>query len=119
MDRRPVGGLIARSFVPPVPIQMLRDLKRTRKQLVREIARHTLGAQKMLEDENVKLTRRGHRYSGPQRLGGSCQRSSPGKPTPERLAACTTGRPKADRTEIVAAVHGGLTEQRPRCAAER
>ena len=50
-------GLIRSSFVPPAPIQALRDLTRTRKQLVREIARHTLRIQKTLEDANLKLTR--------------------------------------------------------------
>src|SRR5262249_51442006 len=49
-------GLIRASFVPPAPIQELRDLTRTRKQLVREIAQHTLRIQKVLEDANVKLT---------------------------------------------------------------
>ena len=49
-------GLIRSSFVPPAPIQDLRDLTRTRKQLVREIARHTQRIQKTLEDANVKLT---------------------------------------------------------------
>jgi transposase len=39
-------GLIRGSFVPPVAIQALRDLTRTRKQLVREIARHTQRVQK-------------------------------------------------------------------------
>src|SRR6195256_474565 len=34
-------GLIRGSFVPPAPVQELRDLTRTRKQLVREIGRHT------------------------------------------------------------------------------
>jgi transposase len=34
-------GLIRSSFVPPEPIQELRDLTRTRKQLTREIVRHT------------------------------------------------------------------------------
>ena len=48
-------GLIRGSFVPPTPIQELRDLTRTRKQLVGEIARHTLRLQKALEDANVKL----------------------------------------------------------------
>ena len=52
-------GLIRSSFVPPAPIQALRDLTRTRKQLVGEIARHTLRIQKTLEDANLKLTR-GH-----------------------------------------------------------
>jgi transposase len=49
-------GLIRGSFVPPVQIQELRDLTRTRTQLVREVARHTQRLQKTLEDGNVKLT---------------------------------------------------------------
>src|SRR6188474_1581683 len=49
-------GLIRGSFVPPTPIQELRDLTRTRKQLVGEIARHTLRLQTTLEDANLKLT---------------------------------------------------------------
>ena len=40
-------GLIRASFVPPAPIHELRDLTRTRKQLVREIAQHTLRVQKV------------------------------------------------------------------------
>ena len=36
-------GLIRASFVPPTPIQELRELTRTRKQFVREIARETRG----------------------------------------------------------------------------
>lgn len=49
-------GLIRSSFVPPRPVQELRDLTRTRKQLVREVAQHTLRIQKTLEDANVKLS---------------------------------------------------------------
>src|SRR5262249_22159005 len=48
-------GLIRGSFVPPAPMQDLRGLTRTRKQLVREIAQHTLRIQKTLEDANIKL----------------------------------------------------------------
>jgi transposase len=48
-------GLIRASFVPPAPIQELRDLTRTRKQLVREIAQHSLRIRKVLEDANIKL----------------------------------------------------------------
>ena len=43
-------GLIRGSFVPPAPIQELRDLTRTRKQLTREIIQHTNRIQKVLED---------------------------------------------------------------------
>lgn len=49
-------GLVRASFVPPTPILELRDLTRTRKQLVREISQHTLRTQKVLEDANVKVT---------------------------------------------------------------
>jgi len=48
-------GLIRSSFVPPAAIQELRDLTRTRKQLVREISQHSLRIQKVLEDANLKL----------------------------------------------------------------
>jgi transposase len=48
-------GLIRASLVPPGPIQELRDLTRTRKQLMREITQHKQRIQKVLEDANVKL----------------------------------------------------------------
>jgi transposase len=41
-------GLIRGSFVPPAPIQAVRDLTRTRKQLVREIAQHTRESRRRL-----------------------------------------------------------------------
>lgn len=47
-------GLLRAGFVPPTPVQELRDLTRTRKQLVREIGRHTQRRQKILEDANIK-----------------------------------------------------------------
>jgi transposase len=46
-------GLIRSSFVPPG--QELRDLTRTRKQLVREVVQHKQRIQKVLEDGNIKL----------------------------------------------------------------
>jgi hypothetical protein len=49
-------GLIRGSFVSPAPIQALRDLTRTRRQLVQEMSRHVLRIQKTLEDANLKLT---------------------------------------------------------------
>ena len=102
-------GLIEGSFVPPAPIQALRDLTRTRKQLMREIARHTLRVQKTLEDANVKLTRVVTDILG---TSGRAILSAliAGETDPERLADCTTGRLKADRAEIIAAVHGRVTE---------
>ena len=48
-------GLIRASFVPDAPTQDMRDLLRTRKQLVREQASHVQRIQKTLEDANIKL----------------------------------------------------------------
>lgn len=49
-------GLIEASFVPPTPIQELRDLTRTRKQLKAEQGRHVQRIHKVLEDANIKVT---------------------------------------------------------------
>ena len=101
-------GLIRGSFVPPAPIQELRDLTRTRKQLVREVARHTQRLQKTLEDANVKLTRVVTDILG---VSGRAILAAliAGETDPERLADCTNVRVKADRADIVAAVHGRVT----------
>src|SRR5712691_1937556 len=101
-------GLIRGSFVPPPPIQELRDLTRTRKQLVREIARHTLRIHKTLEDANVKLT-----AVLTDTLGVSgraiLQALVAGERSPERLAALANERIKASRAELIAALHGRVT----------
>src|SRR5438067_12171516 len=47
--------LIRGSFVPPAPVQELRDLTRTRKQLVQEQSQHVQRIHKVLEDANVML----------------------------------------------------------------
>ena len=101
-------GLIRGSFGPPAPIQELRDLTRTRKQLVGEVTRHTQRLQKTLEDANVKLTRVVTDILG---VSGRAILAAliAGETDPERLADCTTGRLKASRADIVAAVHGRVT----------
>jgi transposase len=48
-------GLIRASFVPDTQTQEMRNLLRTRKQLVREQSSHVLRVQKTLEDANIKL----------------------------------------------------------------
>ncbi len=102
-------GLIRSSFVPPAPIQELRDLTRTRKQLVGEIARHTLRIQKTLEDANVKLTQVMSDILG---TSGRAILTAlvAGETDPHRLADLTRGRLKATRAELVDALHGRVTE---------
>jgi transposase len=102
-------GLIRPSFVPPAPIQQLRDLTRTRKQLVREISRHTLRIQKTLEDANIKLT------GVISNLLGVSGRAilnalASGETDPEKLADLTEGRLKAPRDQIMEALRGTITD---------
>lgn len=48
-------GLLKRSFVPERAVEELRQLTRTRTQLVREAARHAARIDKTLQDANIKL----------------------------------------------------------------
>jgi transposase len=102
-------GLIRSSFVPPAPIQELRDLTRTRKQLMGEIARHTLRIQKTLEDANLKLTQVMSDMMG---TSGRAILSAlvAGETDPERLADLTMGRLRAARADLIDALHGRVTE---------
>jgi transposase len=101
-------GLIRSSFVPPAPIQELRDLTRTRKQVVREMTRHTQRIQKTLEDANVKLTEVISDILGTS--GRAILKALvAGETDPERLADLTSGRLKATRTELVEALTGRVT----------
>jgi len=95
-------GLIRASFVPPAPIQALRNLTRTRKQLSQGIARHTLRLQKTLEDANLKLTGLIADVigtSGRAVLAGLIA----GETDPNRVAARTTGRQGHVRARAVPA----------------
>lgn len=48
-------GLLRGSFIPPKPIQQLRDLTRYRKKLIEERTREIQRIQKLLEDAGIKL----------------------------------------------------------------
>jgi transposase len=101
-------GLIRSSFVPPTPIQHMRDLTRTRKQLVREIAQHTQRIQKTLDDANLKITGLITDLLGPtgRRILDALVR---GQTDPEQLADLGP-RLKAPRATLVEALRGRLTE---------
>jgi transposase len=101
-------GLINASFVPPKPIQELRDLTRTRKQLVREVSQHSLRIQKTLEDANIKLGSvlsdvLGH--SGRAILNALIA----GETDPERLADLARGHARKKRSELIQALHGRIS----------
>lgn len=102
-------GLVRASFVPPSPIQGLRDLTRTRKQLVREVSQHTLRIQKTLEDCNIKITGVVSDVigtSGRAILRGLVE----GESDPAKLLARTTGRLKAPRERLIEGLRGVVSE---------
>lgn len=100
-------GLIRGSFVPPAPVQALRDLTRTRKQLVRERGRHTQRLQKILEDANIKLTET-ISDSGGQSGRAIVRALIAGETHPERLIAVTRGL-RASHGQRVDALQGRVT----------
>jgi transposase len=101
-------GLIRGSFVPPARIQALRDLTRTRKQLVREVAQHALRIQKVLEDANLKVA------SVLSTMLGKSGRAMltaliAGETDPERLAALAQGTARQKHAALVEALRGHVT----------
>jgi transposase len=102
-------GLIRSSFVPPAPIQELRDLTRTRKQLVREISQHSSRIQKVLEDANIKL---GSVLSDVLGKSGRAilQALIDGQSDPEKLADLAQGHARKKRAELIEALHGRVRD---------
>jgi transposase len=98
-------GLIRSSFVPPAPIQELRDLTRTRKQLVREISQHSSRIQKILEDANLKL---GSVLSDVLGKSGRAilQALIAGQSDPEKLADLAQGTARKKRAALLEALRG-------------
>jgi len=102
-------GLIRPSFVPPAHVQQMRDLSRTRKQLVREITAHTLRIQKLLETANIKLS------SVLSDVLGKSGRAIldaivSGQSDPRLLAKLVAPNVKASSDELAEALRGHITD---------
>jgi transposase len=100
-------GLVRASFVPPAPQQALRELTRTRKQLVREAAAHAQRIHKLLEAANLKLASVLSEVvggSGRAILAGLVA----GETDPERLADRLHPRSRHKRAAVVEALRGRL-----------
>lgn len=93
---------------PPTPVQQLRDLTRTRSQLVREDAQHVQRIQKTLEDANVKLT-----SVLTDIMGKSGRRIveaiASGQSNPQALAALAHAQVKAKPEALAEALQGKVT----------
>jgi transposase len=102
-------GLVRGSFVPPEPIQDLRDLTRTRKQLSREIVAHTQRIQKTLETCNIKLASVATDILGAS--GRAILRALiTGETNPEKLASLAKGTLRAKRGLLIEALHGKVRD---------
>lgn len=106
-------GLIRGSFVPPARIQELRDITRTRKQLVRETSQHTLRIQKILEDANLKV---GSVLSSVVGVSGRAMLEAiiSGQDDPEVLADLAVGTARRKRAQLVEALRGRVTDHHRR-----
>lgn len=101
-------GLIRGSFVPPAPVQDLRALTRTRKQLVRERASHVQRVDKILQDANLKL---GSVLTDIMGQSGRAILNAivGGETDPAKLVLLVDKRVKASRQAIMDALHGTVT----------
>jgi transposase len=102
-------GLIRPSFVPDEPTQQMRDLLRTRKQMVRERSSHTQRIQKTLEDANIKLDSVVTDILG---LSGRriIEALIAGQTMPQALATLAHRRIHASTDELEAALRGRVTK---------
>ena len=101
-------GLVRSSFVPNTQTQEMRNLLRTRKQLIREQSSHTLRVQKTLEDANIKLD------SVLSDLMGRSGRAMiealiAGETNPAKLASLANRGVKASHEELREALRGRVT----------
>jgi|SRR5579884_453651 len=102
-------GLLQGSFVPPQPIQELRDLTRSRTTLIQEQVRISSRILKVLEGANIKLKTVMSSVmgvSGREMLRAIIQ----GKTDPTELAELARGRLRGKIPQLQQAAQGNLTE---------
>ena len=102
-------GLIRASFVPDTQTQEMRNLLRTRKQLVREQSSHVLRVQKTLEDANIKLDSVLTDFMGKSGRA-MIEALIAGETNPTKLASLADRRAKASHEEFREALRGRVTK---------
>jgi transposase len=102
-------GLLQASFIPPPPVRELRDLTRSRAQLVAERARFAQRIHKVLEDANIKLSSVATDVlgaSGRAMIRAIIDRVE----DPELLAELAKGRLREKREELATALRGFVSD---------
>jgi transposase len=102
-------GLVRGSFVPPEPIRQLRDLTRTRTNVVRERSREIQRLEKLLEDAGIKLSSVATDITG---VSGRLMLDAliAGQRDPAGLAELAKRRMRSKIPELTEALTGRFTE---------
>ena len=99
-------GLLRPSFVPPPEIRALRDLTRTRLQLVRDRSREWQRLEKLLEGALVKLSSVVHSLAKVQSARAILEAIAAGERDPKALAALAHPNVKGGRAAVEEALGG-------------
>jgi transposase len=99
-------GLLRPSFAPPPQIRALRDLTRTRLQLVRDRTRQWQRLEKLLEGALVKLSSVVHSLAGTKTARDILAAIVAGERDPKVLAALAHGKVKGGRAAVEQALEG-------------
>ena len=99
-------GLLRPSFVPPPEIRALRDLTRTRLQLVRDRTREWQRLEKLLEGALVKLSSAVHSLAKTKTARDILEALAAGERNPKTLAALASAGVKGGRAAVEQALDG-------------
>jgi transposase len=99
-------GLLRPSFVPPPEIRALRDLTRTRLQLVRDRTREWQRLEKLLEGALVKLSSVVCSLAGTKSARDILEAIAAGERDPKVLAALASNRVRAGRAAVGRSLEG-------------
>jgi transposase len=99
-------GLLRPSFVPPPEIRALRDLARTRLQVVRDRTREWQRLEKLLEGALVKLSSAVSSLAGTKTARDILEAVAGGERDPRALAALASPRVKGGRAAIQRSLEG-------------
>jgi transposase len=99
-------GLLRPSFVPPPEIRALRDLTRTRLQLVRDRTREWQRLEKLLEGALVKLSSAVHSLARTKTARVVVEAIADGERDPKALAALASAQVKGGRAAVEQALDG-------------
>jgi transposase len=99
-------GLLRPSFVPPPEIRALRDLTRTRLQLVRDRTREWQRLEKLLEGALVKLSSAVHSLARTKSARAIVEAIADGERDPKALAALASAQVKGGRAAVEQSLEG-------------